>query len=207
MRRGATAKASGSRRARYCGLTSIVVFLLYATVLSHHAYPRRFRRGDDAAAELFQREQTSGILLLHLRDVVHVFQRDRALDLVSRALPSPPHAGGFLHEVRHGGGFHFPLEGLVLVRGDHHGDWRVRYEVGSLRVESLAKLHDVQAVLPERGTHGRRGFRRSRGDHELDLREDGARHDVRDTRGRSDRERACSCVVPRAWGFDARERR
>ena len=176
--RGGTAKASGSRRARYCRLTSIVFPLLYATVLSHHAYPCRFRRGDDAAAELFQREQTSSILLLHLGDVVNVFQRDRALGLVSRALPSPANAGGLFHEVCHGRRFHFPLKRFVLIRGDHHGDGRVRYEVGSLRVESLAKLHNVQAVLPERGTHGRRGFRRSRGDHELDLREDGARHDL-----------------------------
>jgi len=146
-----------------------------ANLSRHDPDPRRFRRGYDALAQLFQR-RLRGVLFFYFRNFVHVFQRNRPLDFVPWPLPPPRHPRGFPHEVRHRRSSHLPLEGFVFVRGDDHGNGRVGVEISRLGVEGFAKLHDVQPVLPQRGTHGGGGFSRARGDHQLDFRQDRARH-------------------------------
>src|SRR5204863_617096 len=66
-------------------------------------------------------------------------------------------------------------EGAVLVDRDlHRRDAAVLLR--GLRVERLAELHDVDAVLAERGADRRRRVRLPAGDLQLDQREDLFRH-------------------------------
>src|SRR6202030_4322629 len=56
----------------------------------------------------------------------------------------------------------FEGERFVLVYGDGDGNWHPLLHLLRLRVEVLAKLHDVEAALTERGAdrRGRGGWRR-----------------------------------------------
>ena len=56
---------------------------------------------------------------------------------------------------------------LISKHRDDHGDRYARFHVLRLSVESFAELHDVHAVLPERGSNRRAGIRLPGGHLEL----------------------------------------
>jgi hypothetical protein len=69
-------------------------------------------------------------------------------------------------------------EGAVRVDGDHHREDQALLGV-RLRVETLAELHDVHAVLAERRPHRGGGIRLAGRDLQLDDRLDFLRHSMR----------------------------
>ena len=84
-------------------------------------------------------------------------------------------AGTFFHlgglEEQHRGRGRFGEKGerpVRIHRDDHRNDQT--FLVLGFRVKGLAKLHDVQAVLAQGGTHGRRGVGRAGRNLELNFR-------------------------------------
>ena len=73
-----------------------------ANLSRHDPDPRRFRRGYDALAQLFQR-RLRGVLFFYFRNFVHVFQRNRPLDFVPWPLPPPATPAAFLTKYVTGG--------------------------------------------------------------------------------------------------------
>lgn len=63
---------------------------------------------------------TALILLLQLRNVVHVLQRDRRRYPMTRPPTTRGHTRSFLDKVRSRRGPHLPLERFIFERGDHH---------------------------------------------------------------------------------------
>src|SRR5262249_19204722 len=103
---------------------------------------------------------------LGLRDLAHLLLRDLA-DLVlvrhGRRLRDPRRA---LEE--HGGGRRVDRERERPILIDRHDDGQDQpFLVAGLRVEALAELHDVHAVLAERRPDGRGRIRLPRGDLQL----------------------------------------
>jgi hypothetical protein len=111
------------------------------------------RSGDDLRRLVEVVRVEVGELLLG--DVAHLLlgdRRDLRLVGLGRALVEPD---GLLDEHRGGRGLRDEGERAVLVDRDHHGDRRAGIGLG-LRVERLAELHDVDAVLAQRGADGGR---------------------------------------------------
>jgi len=63
---------------------------------------------------------TALILLLQLRNVVHVLQRDRRRYPMTRPPTTRGHTRSFLDKVRSRRSPHLPLERFIFERGDHH---------------------------------------------------------------------------------------
>lgn len=63
---------------------------------------------------------TALILLLQLRNVVHVLQRDRRRHPMTRPPTTRGHTRSFLDKVRSRRSPHLPLERFIFERGDHH---------------------------------------------------------------------------------------
>src|SRR5207237_6391638 len=115
------------------------------------------------------------ILQLRLRDRAELRLR-QAAHLVAVRLRRPLVEAERLLD-QHGGRRRLrdEREGAILEDGDlDRGDPAVL--VGRLRVERLAELHDVDAVLAERRAHRRRRVRLAAGDLELDQGENFLRH-------------------------------
>src|SRR6202171_1618237 len=96
--------------------------------------------------------------------VLHLLLRD-FLDLRLRHLTDRLAAGGLrrrlqlrrlLQKIGNRRRPEFEGEGFVLVYGDGDGNWHPLLHLLRLRVEVLAKLHDVEAALTERGADRRR---------------------------------------------------
>src|SRR5690606_21991560 len=135
-----------------------------------------------------------GGLDLHPSDLFKLLPRDLAHLLLAGAgaartlLLLEVQAGGLLEKDRGGRGLGDEAEGPVGVDRDDHRDDQVVLHLGLGRgVELLAELHDVHAVLTQRGADRRRRVRLPRGDLELDLPHDFLCHDSL-LRGSSDRE-------------------
>src|SRR5690606_38766006 len=113
---------------------------------------------------------------LHLGDLLQLLAGDRADLLLARLVRARAllllrvETEGLLDEHRRGRGLEDEAEGAVLVdRDDHRDDERILGLGLRGSVELLAELHDVDAVLAERRTHGRGGVRLACRDLELDL--------------------------------------
>ena len=63
---------------------------------------------------------TALILLLQLRNVVHLLQRDRRRYPMTRPPTTRGHTRSFLDKVRSRRSPHLPLERFIFERGDHH---------------------------------------------------------------------------------------
>src|SRR3954468_14002157 len=126
--------------------------------------------------------------LRRLVDVVRVEVGELALgDLADLRLGDPRHllavrlaralldAGGLLDQDRGRRRLRDERERAVLVDRDHDGDRGAGLILG-LRVERLAELHDVDAVLAQGRADGRRRRRLAAGGLELDRGEDLLRH-------------------------------
>src|SRR5690606_7463311 len=104
---------------------------------------------------------------LRLRDLAHLVAGDRG-DLGGvRGRRALGDAGGLLDELGGGRRLRDEREGTVLVDRDLHGDDVAALRLGG-RVVRLAELHDVDAVLTQRGADRRRGGRSTGVDLELD---------------------------------------
>src|SRR5690606_6257723 len=107
------------------------------------------------------------VLELGLGDLAHLVRGDlRDLDGVRRGRALLD-ARGLLDELRGRRGLRHEGEGAVLVDRDLHRDDVAALRLGR-RVVGLAELHDVHAVLTERGADRRGGRRRTGLDLELD---------------------------------------
>src|SRR3954451_25369828 len=112
---------------------------------------------------------------LALGDLAHLGHRDPR-DLLAVRLPGALlDAGGLLDEHRGRRRLRDERERAVPVDRDHDGDRGAGLILG-LRVERLAELHDVDAVLAQGRADGRRGWRLAAGGLELDRGEDLLRH-------------------------------
>src|SRR6185369_2852567 len=72
-------------------------------------------------------------------------------------------ADGLADQHRRGRRLHDEGEAAVRVHRDDHGNRQTLLQLLGLRIELLAELHDVDALLTERRSDGRRRIRRARG--------------------------------------------
>src|SRR6266566_1488426 len=112
---------------------------------------------------------------LGLGDLADLGLRDLADLVLVRHGGGLGNAGGPLEEHRRRWRLHHEGEGTVLVDRHHHGQDQSLLRPG-LGIEALAELHDIDAVLAERGTHRRRGIGLAGGDLQLHHRLDFLRH-------------------------------
>src|SRR5215213_5910343 len=109
------------------------------------------------------------VLELELGDLLDLVARDRADLLAVRLARALRDAGGLLQEVGRGRRLRLERERAVGVDRDDDRHLEVRVHLRGLRVEGLAELHDVNAVLAERRPDGRRGVRLPRRHLQLDV--------------------------------------
>src|SRR3954447_13764652 len=126
-------------------------------------------RAGGAGDDLGGRVDVVGVEVGHLRlgDLADLRPGDLGdLGLV-RLAAALVNAGGLQDQLGRRRSLRDEVEGPVLIDADLD-----RYDVAALRlggrVVGLAELHDVDAVLPERGTNGRRGGGRTGVDLQLD---------------------------------------
>src|SRR5580765_7772778 len=110
--------------------------------------------------------QVGGLGLGHLLDLLaadlaHLVGIGRAAALFN--------ADRLADQHRRGRRLHNEGEGAVGIHGDDHRDRQPLLELLGLRVELLAELHDVHALLAQRRANRRRGIRGSRRHLQLDV--------------------------------------
>ena len=104
---------------------------------------------------------------LRLGDLEHLFAGDLANLVTVRLGTGCRDTGGFLQERAGGRRLGYECESLILVNRDDDRDDGPRDLLGR-RVELLAELHDVYALLAECRADGRRRVRLTRRDLQLD---------------------------------------
>src|SRR5437667_4228885 len=108
----------------------------------------------------------------HLGDLFGLGARELA-DLVAMGLAaSLVDLRRLLDQHARGRRLHHEGEAFVRVRGNHHRHRQARLDALGLRVESLAKLHDVQPALAERWPDRRAWVRFARRHLQLDISDD-----------------------------------
>src|SRR5208282_1381265 len=102
------------------------------------------------------------VQILHflLGDLADLRLGDRPRDIASGGFRAAFELGRLLEEVRHRRRTQFEGKRAVGVDRDGDGDRGALFKLLGLRVERLAKLHDVEAALAERGTDRRRRISR-----------------------------------------------
>src|ERR1700728_1242000 len=105
----------------------------------------------------------------HLGDVLELLARYLAhlCGVGSRAALGKAEGLGDEHRGRRR--LHDEGKAAVAVHGDHYWGRQAFFQGLSLRIERLAELHDVHALLTQRGTHRRTGVRLSCRDLQLDI--------------------------------------
>src|SRR5689334_7548354 len=127
-----------------------------AMCLTHHVHAHRAGRardGIDRRIEIRRRE----IRLLELRDLLELLARDLAHLVGVRRAAALLDADRLADQHRGRRRLHDESEAAIRIHGDDHRDRQVLFHLLRGRVELLAELHDVHALLTERGTdRGRR---------------------------------------------------
>src|SRR5262245_41468307 len=109
------------------------------------------------------------VRLLGLRDLFELLARNLA-DLVGvRRAAALFDADRLANQHRRRRRLHHEGEAAIRVHRDDHGDRQALLELLGLRIELLAELHDVHALLTERGPDRRRGICSARGHLQLDI--------------------------------------
>src|SRR5829696_219493 len=109
------------------------------------------------------------VLELEAGDLLDLVARDGADLLLVRLARALGDAGGLLQEVGRGRRLRLERERAVGEDRDDDRHLEVGVHLRGLRVEGLAELHDVDAVLAERRPDGRRGVRLPRRHLQLDV--------------------------------------
>src|SRR5512140_3710209 len=148
----------------------IVVIRFPSDDVEPHAARRPLDRLD-GGGEVFHVEVDH----LQLRDLLDLVPGDLAALFLFRGFAPLFETRGLEQQDRRRRSLGDEGERPVREHGDHHGDDHPLLG-RRLRVERLAELHDVHAVLPEGGTHGRRRVRLPGHDLQLDLGNDFFRH-------------------------------
>src|SRR3954449_13179444 len=149
-------------------------FFPWCTGMSAHLHAHRAGGARDDLRRLVDVVRVE-VGKLALGDLAHLRLRDLR-DLVAvRLARALLDAGGLLDEHRGRRRLGDERERAVLVDRDHDGDRGAGLILG-LRVERLAELHDVDAVLAQGRADGRRRRRLAAGGLELDRGEDLLRH-------------------------------
>src|SRR5579883_2385342 len=99
------------------------------------------------------------IRLLELGDVLELLARDLADLRRVRCRAALRNAERLGDQHRSGRRLQHEGEAAIAVHGDHDRRRQTLFQALRLRIEGLAELHDVDALLTERGTHGRAGVR------------------------------------------------
>src|SRR6188508_3230068 len=144
----------------YClpgGSLSFQVFsrFVMAMFLTHHVYAHRTGRARDGVnrrIEIRRRE----IRLLELRDLLELLARDLAHLVGVRRAAALFDADRLADQHRRRRRLHDESEAAIRVHGDDHRDRQVLFHLLRGSVELLAELHDVDALLTERGPDRRR---------------------------------------------------
>src|SRR5690348_12740074 len=147
----------------YClpgGSLSFQVFsrFVMAMFLTHHVYAHRTGRargGVNRRIEIRRRQ----VRLLHLRDFLELLARDLSHLVGVRRAAALLDADRLANEHRRRRRLHDESEAAIRIHGDDHRDRQVLFHLLRGSVELLAELHDVHALLTERGTDRRRGIR------------------------------------------------
>src|SRR4030095_2751451 len=92
---------------------------------------------------------------LEARDLLDLGARDGPDLVFLRVAGALRYPGRLLQEVGRRRRLRLEGEGAVGVDGDDDRDFQVRFNLRVLRVEGLADLHDVDAVLPKSRADGR----------------------------------------------------
>src|SRR5829696_2576362 len=120
------------------------------------------------------------VLELEAGDLLDLVARDGADLLLVRLARALGDAGGLLQEVGRGRRLRLERERAVGEDRDDDRHLEVGVHLRGLRVEGLAELHDVDAVLAERRPDGRRGVRLPRRNLQLDIARNFLSHDLVD---------------------------
>src|SRR5215510_10476543 len=157
----------------YClpgGSLSFQVFsrFVMAMFLTHHVYAHRTGRARDGVHCRIQIRRRQ-VRLLQLRDFLELLARDLA-DLVGvRRAAALFDADRLADQHGRRRRLHDESEAAIRVHGDDHRDRQVLFHLLGGRVELLAELHDVHALLTEGGTDRGRRIGGSRRHLELDV--------------------------------------
>src|SRR5215207_4945569 len=116
------------------------------------------------------------VLELELGDLLDLVAGDGADLLLVRLARALGDAGGLLQKVGRGRRLRLERERAVGEDRDDDRHLEVGIHLRGLRVEGLAELHDVDAVLAERRPDGRRGVRLPRRHLQLDVARDFLSH-------------------------------
>src|SRR3954452_17756355 len=149
-------------------------FFPWCTGMSAHLHAHRTGGARDDLRRLVDVVRVE-IGELALGDLAHLLLRQPRDLLAMRLAGALLDAGGLLDEHRGRRRLRDERERAVLVDRDHNGNRGAGLILG-LRVERLAELHDVDAVLAQGGADGRRRRRLAAGGLELDRGEDLLRH-------------------------------
>src|SRR3954452_9548918 len=149
-------------------------FFPWCTGMSAHLHAHRAGGARDDLRRLVDVVRVE-VGKLALGDLAHLRLRDPGDLLAVRLAGALLDPGGLLDEHRGRRRLRDERERAVLVDRDHYGDRGAGLILG-LRVERLAELHDVDAVLAQGRADGRRGGRLAAGGLELDRGEDLLRH-------------------------------
>src|SRR4051812_12462934 len=169
-----TASAGAYSRSRSTLARDSMNFFPWCTGMSAHLHAHRAGGPRDDLRGLVDVVRVE-VLELALGDLAHLRLGDLRHLVAVRLAGSLLDAGGLLDEHRRRRRLRDERERAVLVDGDHDRDRRPGL-VLRLGVERLAELHDVDAVLAEGRTDGRRRGRLAAGRLQLDLGEDLLRH-------------------------------
>src|SRR5688500_11352075 len=127
-----------------------------AMCLTHHVYAHRTGRARDGVYRRIQIRRRE-IRLLQLRDFLELLARDLAHLVGVRRAAALLDADRLANEHRRRRRLHDESEAAIRVHGDDHRDRQVLFHLLRGSVELLAELHDVHALLTERGPdRGRR---------------------------------------------------
>src|SRR3954454_3878052 len=149
-------------------------FFPWCTGMSAHLHAHRAGGARDDLRRLVDVVRVE-VGKLALGDLAHLRLRDPGDLLAVRLAGALLDPGGLLDEHRGRRRLGDERERAVLVDRDHDGDRGAGLILG-LRVERLAELHDVDAVLAQGRADGRRRGRLAAGGLELDRGEDLLRH-------------------------------
>src|SRR3989338_1968809 len=96
---------------------------------------------------------------LDLGDFLYLLKGELAHFVLFRNARTLGKAGGFLYESGHRGHLGDEGESPVFVHREDDGYRHALLQLAGLFIELFAEVHDVDAVLTERGTYGGRGVR------------------------------------------------